>query len=61
MPKDVEGIKQQTLAVDILPVIKEAQQSHVLRHGDYQRYRQCCSRRLKRIRDSLHFKLGTRQ
>ena len=34
MPKDVEGIKQQTLAVDILPVIKEAQQSHVLRHGD---------------------------
>ncbi|XP_057311707.1 signal recognition particle subunit SRP68-like [Hydractinia symbiolongicarpus] len=48
------------LAVEILPVIKEAQQHHGLRHGDYQRYRQYCQRRLKRIRNSLHFKLGTR-
>lgn len=48
------------LVVEILPTIKEAQQSHGLRHGDYQRYRQYCARRLKRIRDSLHFKLGTR-
>ncbi|XP_065660087.1 signal recognition particle subunit SRP68 [Hydra vulgaris] len=47
-------------AVEILPFIKDAQQSHGMRHGDYQRYRQYCSRKLKRIRSSLDFKSGTR-
>jgi len=56
----VEDKKDEPMMVEILPVIKEAQQHHGLRHGDYQRYRQYCTRRLKRVRNSLHFKLGTR-
>mmetsp|Transcript_32750 Transcript_32750/g.74811 ORF Transcript_32750/g.74811 Transcript_32750/m.74811 type:complete len:593 (+) Transcript_32750:2-1780(+) len=39
--------------IEVLRVIKEAQNSHGLRYGDYQRYRQYCSRRLRRIRKSL--------
>lgn len=46
--------------LELLPVIKDAQQRHGLRHGDYQRYRQYCARRLGRIRHSLHFALGSR-
>lgn len=56
----IEQKKDEPLMVEILPLIKEAQQHHGLRHGDYQRYRQYCTRRLKRVRNSLHFKLGTR-
>jgi len=56
----IDDKKDEPLMVEILPVIKEAQQHHGLRHGDYQRYRQYCTRRLKRVRNSLHFKLGTR-
>lgn len=41
--------------LSILQLIKEAQQQHGLRHGDYQRYRGYCSRKLRRIRKSLHF------
>lgn len=59
-PETTEEKKDEPLVVEILPVIKEAQQHHGLRHGDYQRYRQYCTRRLKRVRNSLHFKLGTR-
>lgn len=36
-------------------MVKEAQSQHGLKHGDYQRYRGYCSRRLRRIRKSLHF------
>ncbi|XP_066931893.1 signal recognition particle subunit SRP68-like [Clytia hemisphaerica] len=52
--------EKQSYSIELLPLIKEAQQHHGLRHGDYQRYRQYCQRRLKRIRNSLNFKLGTR-
>ncbi|GIY51758.1 signal recognition particle subunit SRP68 [Caerostris darwini] len=51
---DVE-IHQKTFTLEILHIIKEAQQQHGLRHGDYQRYRSYCSRKLRRIRKSLHF------
>ena len=34
--------------VPLLKLIKEAQQQHGLRHGDYQRYRTYCSSRLHR-------------
>jgi len=44
----------------VLNIIKEAQQTHGLRHGDYQRYRQYCSRRIRRIRRSLNFLQGTK-
>uniref|UniRef100_A0A8C6TP42 Signal recognition particle subunit SRP68 n=1 Tax=Neogobius melanostomus TaxID=47308 RepID=A0A8C6TP42_9GOBI len=48
------------LGLEILQVIKESQQQHGLRHGDYQRYRGYCSRRLRRLRKTLGFKMGNR-
>ena len=48
----------QTLTVEVLKIIKESQLQHGLRHSDYQRYRSYCSRRLKRIRKTLHFTCG---
>uniref|UniRef100_A0A8C9Z1Y7 Signal recognition particle subunit SRP68 n=1 Tax=Sander lucioperca TaxID=283035 RepID=A0A8C9Z1Y7_SANLU len=44
----------------ILQIIKESQQQHGLRHGDYQRYRGYCSRRLRRLRKTLGFRMGNR-
>ena len=38
------------LSLDIFDLIKTAQGLHGLRHGDYGRYRQYCSRRLHRLR-----------
>lgn len=44
---------QQTFAMDILLTISTAQNQNGLRHSDYQRYRQYCSRRLRRVRKSV--------
>uniref|UniRef100_A0A3B4DEX2 Signal recognition particle subunit SRP68 n=1 Tax=Pygocentrus nattereri TaxID=42514 RepID=A0A3B4DEX2_PYGNA len=44
----------------VLQIIKDSQQQHGLRHGDYQRYRGYCSRRLRRLRKTLGFKMGNR-
>ncbi|CDW59726.1 hypothetical protein TTRE_0000806601 [Trichuris trichiura] len=44
--------------IHILQLVKEAQQQHGLRHGDYQRYRQYCSRKLRRVRKSLKLSIG---
>ncbi|VDD97218.1 unnamed protein product [Enterobius vermicularis] len=41
--------------LSILQLIKDAQQRHGLRHGDYQRYRGYCARRVRRIRKSLGY------
>ncbi|UJR35497.1 hypothetical protein I4U23_028251 [Adineta vaga] len=46
------------LKLDILRIIRLCQQQHGLRHGDYQRYRSFCSRRLRRIRKSLEATYG---
>lgn len=51
----VENSTKANLTLEILVLIKESQQQHGLRHGDYQRYRSYCTRRLRRIRKSLHF------
>ncbi|XP_061737074.1 signal recognition particle subunit SRP68 isoform X1 [Nerophis ophidion] len=48
------------LGLEVLQIIKESQQLHGLRHGDYQRYRGYCSRRLRRLRKTLGFKMGNR-
>ncbi|XP_049577674.1 signal recognition particle subunit SRP68 [Syngnathus scovelli] len=48
------------VGLEILQIIKESQQLHGLRHGDYQRYRGYCSRRLRRLRKTLGFKMGNR-
>ncbi|KAF7213173.1 signal recognition particle subunit SRP68 [Nothobranchius furzeri] len=55
-----ENIPEQGLGLEILQIIKESQQQHGLRHGDYQRYRGYCSRRLRRLRKTLGFKMGNR-
>ncbi|KAK7498522.1 hypothetical protein BaRGS_00010182 [Batillaria attramentaria] len=52
--------KSESYTLEALVLIKEAQQQHGLRHGDFQRYRSYCSRRIKRIRKSLHFPQGSR-
>ena len=48
-------------SLPLLKLIKEAQQQHGLRHGDYQRYRTYCSRRLQRLRKVLHFGQGDKK
>ena len=48
----------QTFTLEVLQIVKEAQQQHGLRHGDFQRYRGYCSRRIRRLRKSLHFPQG---
>lgn len=44
-----------------MKIIKDAQQQHGLRHGDYQRYRGYCSRRVKRLRKTLNIPQGDRR
>ncbi|XP_077526149.1 signal recognition particle 68 [Haemaphysalis longicornis] len=58
--KPTEEPQKTVLTLEILQVIKDAQQKHGLRHGDYQRYRGYCSRRLRRLRKSLHFLQGSK-
>ncbi|XP_048061953.1 signal recognition particle subunit SRP68-like isoform X1 [Megalobrama amblycephala] len=55
-----ENSIDESLGVEILQIIKDSQQQHGLRHGDYQRYRGYCSRRLRRLRKTLGFKMGNR-
>lgn len=50
-----------TFSLDILATVRDAQQQHGLRHSDYQRYRQYCSRRLARLRKSLKLPAGDRR
>ncbi|CRK96956.1 CLUMA_CG010345, isoform A [Clunio marinus] len=47
--------------VEILKLIKEMQQQHGLRHGDFQRYRGYCTRRVKRLRKALNIPQGDRR
>ncbi|TSK62591.1 Signal recognition particle subunit SRP68 [Bagarius yarrelli] len=60
MEENKENTLDGGLALEILQIIKESQQQHGLRHGDYQRYRGYCSRRLRRLRKTLGFKMGNR-
>ena len=41
------------LSLKLLPLVRSLQSKHGLRHGDYQRYRGYCSRRLARLRKVL--------
>ncbi|XP_050670790.1 signal recognition particle subunit SRP68 [Leptidea sinapis] len=49
------------ISLEIFRVIKDAQQQHGLRHGDYQRYRGYCSRRIRRLRKVLKIPQGDRR
>lgn len=42
-------------------MIKDAQQQHGLRHGDYQRYRGYCTRRIRRLRKALKYPQGDKR
>ncbi|XP_053565195.1 signal recognition particle subunit SRP68 [Bombina bombina] len=55
-----KGALGDSLGLEILQIIKESQQQHGLRHGDFQRYRGYCSRRMRRLRKTLNFKMGNR-
>lgn len=48
-------------ALKLLKEIKECQNLHGLKHDDYQRYRQYCSRRLHRIYKGLKFLHGSKK
>uniref|UniRef100_A0A336KGJ9 Signal recognition particle subunit SRP68 n=1 Tax=Culicoides sonorensis TaxID=179676 RepID=A0A336KGJ9_CULSO len=56
-----ENKPPQIFTVELLCMIRKSQQQHGLRHGDYQRYRGYCSRRVKRLRKTLHIPQGDRR
>ncbi|XP_050432002.1 signal recognition particle subunit SRP68 [Adelges cooleyi] len=56
-----EEKKTPIFTVELLKLIKEAQQQHGLRHNDYQRYRGYCSRRIRRLRKVMHLQQGDRR
>ncbi|KAL1006054.1 hypothetical protein UPYG_G00067270 [Umbra pygmaea] len=60
MDDNKENESEDGIGLEILQIIKDSQQQHGLRHGDYQRYRGYCSRRLRRLRKTLGFKCGNR-
>ncbi|CAL8328957.1 unnamed protein product [Lota lota] len=60
MDENKENVSDTGVGLEILQIIKDSQQQHGLRHGDYQRYRGYCSRRLRRLRKTLGFKMGNR-
>lgn len=57
--EEAEEVKPLTLK--LLGLVKEAQQKHGLRHGDYQRYRGYCSRRLRRLRKAVGLVQGKKK
>ncbi|CAG9773695.1 unnamed protein product [Ceutorhynchus assimilis] len=59
-PKN-EPIPLAPITLEILKLIKDAQQQHGLRHSDYQRYRGYCSRRIGRLRKVLKIPQGDRR
>ncbi|KFB42638.1 AGAP002183-PA-like protein [Anopheles sinensis] len=58
---ETNDIPVKVFTVEILRVIKDMQLQHGLRHGDYQRYRGYCSRRVKRLRKTLNLPQGDRR
>ncbi|XP_019556275.2 signal recognition particle subunit SRP68 [Aedes albopictus] len=56
-----EDVPTKVFTIEILRVIKDLQQQHGLRHGDFQRYRGYCSRRVKRLRKTLNLPQGDKR
>lgn len=44
----------------VLAVVKTSHSEHGLRHADYDRYRTFCTKRMRRLRKSVGFMLGTK-
>jgi len=64
--EEVEGEALETnepviFSLKVLSLIREAQQKHGLRHSDYQRYRNYCSRRLRRLRKAVGLVQGEKK
>eukprot|EP00002_Diphylleia_rotans_P040491 TRINITY_DN9605_c0_g1_i1.p1 TRINITY_DN9605_c0_g1~~TRINITY_DN9605_c0_g1_i1.p1 ORF type:complete len:608 (+),score=127.60 TRINITY_DN9605_c0_g1_i1:44-1867(+) len=51
-------VERPPITLPILSLVKLNQYQHGLRHGDYRRYRQYCTRRLHRLFKSLHISHG---
>lgn len=49
------------ISIKVLSLIREQQQKHGLRHSDYQRYRNYCSRRLRRLRKAVGLVQGEKK
>ncbi|XP_077300092.1 signal recognition particle 68 isoform X2 [Arctopsyche grandis] len=60
-PPEEEPSRTNTFTIEILRIIRDAQQQHGLRHGDYQRYRGYCTRRIQRLRKVLKLPQGDRR
>ncbi|GAV09756.1 hypothetical protein RvY_19242 [Ramazzottius varieornatus] len=60
LPTKAQLNDERIYSLDILKLVKEAQQARGLRHGDYTRYRQYCERKVHRLRKALKFPQGTR-
>ncbi|RLN72884.1 hypothetical protein BBJ28_00020683 [Nothophytophthora sp. Chile5] len=56
--QDVAMAADEVFSIPILETVKAAQLQNGLRHRDFQRYRQYCTRRLRRIRKSVKFTHG---
>lgn len=61
VPKETKKEPLKPFTLELINVIKDAQQQHGLRHGDYQRYRGYCSRRISRLRKALKIPQGDRR
>ena len=57
----VEEGESTVMSLRLLPLIRTLQSKHGLRHGDYQRYRGYCGRRLARLRKVLDCRQGDRK
>lgn len=55
-----EEDSKKNIAVDLLIMVKSAQNQNGLRHNDYSRYHKYCIRKLHRMRKSLKFTHGRR-
>ncbi|KAH8301243.1 hypothetical protein KR018_009226 [Drosophila ironensis] len=60
-PAQVAPEPAKIFTVEILHMIKDAQQQHGLRHGDFQRYRGYCTRRIRRLRKALKYPQGDKR
>lgn len=60
--QDVDVISTpKIITIEVLRLIRDAQQQHGLRHGDYQRYRGYCTRRIGRLRKALKLPQGDKR
>ncbi|KAF5287507.1 hypothetical protein FQA39_LY04135 [Lamprigera yunnana] len=59
--KELQKDSLKPFTLELINVIKDAQQQHGLRHGDFQRYRGYCSRRISRLRKALKIPQGDRR